>query len=53
MNYFSKKVGLHTLIGVVSQPDINEITQLIGLHIRYVKKTLRYDRNLRIDNRVY
>ena len=35
MNYFSKKVGLHTLIGVVSQPDINEITQLIGLHIRY------------------
>lgn len=35
MNYFSKKVGLHTLLGGVSQPDNREITQLVGLHIRY------------------
>jgi hypothetical protein len=34
MNYFSKKVGLHTLIGGVSQPNNREITQLVGLHLR-------------------
>lgn len=35
MNYFSKKVGLHTLNGIVSQPDMNEMAQLVGLHIRW------------------
>jgi hypothetical protein len=34
-NDFSKKVGLHAQIGGVSQPDNREITQLVGLHIRY------------------
>jgi len=35
MNYFSKKVGIHAQIGGVSQPHNREITQLVGLHIRY------------------
>jgi hypothetical protein len=35
MKYFNKKVGLHTFIGGVSQPDNKEITQLVGLHIRW------------------
>jgi hypothetical protein len=33
-NDFSRKVGLHTQISGISQPDNREITQLVGLHIR-------------------
>lgn len=36
-NDFSRKVGLHTQIGGVSQPDNREITQLVGFHIRCVQ----------------
>jgi hypothetical protein len=35
MDYFSEKVGLHTLISGVSHPDNREITQLVGLLKRY------------------
>jgi len=45
-NDFSKKVGFHTQIGGVSQPDNRDITRLNGFHIRYgqVKETTkRYD----------
>jgi hypothetical protein len=34
-NDFSKKVGFHTQIGEVSQPDNREITRLVGLQIRW------------------
>jgi hypothetical protein len=34
-NDFSRKVGFHTQIGGVSQPDNKEITQFVGLHIYY------------------
>jgi hypothetical protein len=34
-NVFNSKVGLHTQIDGVSQPDNREITQLMGLHRRY------------------
>jgi hypothetical protein len=29
------KVHLHTQIGVINQPDNNDITQLVGIHVRY------------------
>ncbi|SET34157.1 hypothetical protein SAMN05444285_1111 [Draconibacterium orientale] len=35
MNYFSKKVGLHTQIGNITQPTKRNITQLVGFHVRY------------------
>jgi hypothetical protein len=34
MKYLNKKVGLHTFIGIVSQPDNKEIIQLVGFQIR-------------------
>lgn len=37
MNNFSKKVRLHTLNGIVSQPDMYEITQVVGLHISWTQ----------------
>ncbi len=37
MNYFSKKVGLHTLIGSITQPNNIDITQLVGFHVRYMQ----------------
>jgi hypothetical protein len=35
MNYFSKKVGLHTQIGSITQPNNRDITQQVGFHVRY------------------
>jgi hypothetical protein len=34
-NDFSRKVGFHTQIGCITQPDSKEITQFVGLHICY------------------
>ncbi len=34
MNYFSKKVGLYTQIGRITQPTNRNITQLVGFHTR-------------------
>jgi hypothetical protein len=32
----NKKVGLYTQYGSVNQPDNSDITQLVGMHIRYI-----------------
>jgi hypothetical protein len=34
-NDLSRKVGLHTQIGMVSQPEKREIAHFVGLHRRY------------------